>query len=99
MHPLVIAAHPSDLNQFALGLKDGVIVVLEPLEAERKWDTLPPAGNGTGQALQMLQMQINTRGAYLMHMLAVFVERKSIYTASCYFSTSHGYNFLVRRSF
>lgn len=48
MHPLVIAAHPSDPNQFALGLNDGAVVVLEPLEADGKWGTLPPAENGTG---------------------------------------------------
>ncbi|XP_059287766.1 topless-related protein 4-like isoform X2 [Lycium ferocissimum] len=48
VHPLVIAAHPSDSNQFALGLNDGAVVVLEPLEAEGKWGTLPPAENGAG---------------------------------------------------
>ncbi|CAN4113022.1 unnamed protein product [Withania somnifera] len=48
VHPLVIAAHPSDPNQFALGLNDGAVVVLEPLEAEGKWGTLPPAENGAG---------------------------------------------------
>ncbi|XP_016493199.2 topless-related protein 4 isoform X2 [Nicotiana tabacum] len=48
MHPLVIAAHPSDPNQFALGLSDGAVIVLEPLESEGKWGTLPPAENGAG---------------------------------------------------
>lgn len=48
MHPLVIAAHPSDPNQFALGLNDGAVIVLEPLEAEGKWGMLPPADNGNG---------------------------------------------------
>lgn len=48
MYPLVIAAHPSDPNQFALGLSDGGVVVLEPLESEGKWGTLPLVENGAG---------------------------------------------------
>ncbi|XP_027066382.2 topless-related protein 4 isoform X1 [Coffea arabica] len=48
VHPLVIAAHPSEPNQFALGLTDGGIHVFEPLESEGKWGTLPPIENGTG---------------------------------------------------
>lgn len=48
MYPLVIAAHPSDPNQFALGLTDGGVQVLEPLEAEGKWGTSPPIENGAG---------------------------------------------------
>ncbi|KAL9224439.1 hypothetical protein vseg_000469 [Gypsophila vaccaria] len=45
--PLCIAAHPSDANQFALGLTDGGVCVLEPLESEGQWGT-PPAENGAG---------------------------------------------------
>lgn len=37
VYPVVIAAHPSEPNQFALGLSDGGVHVLEPLEAEGKW--------------------------------------------------------------
>lgn len=48
IHPLVIAAHPSDPNQFALGLSDGSVIVLEPPESEGKWGTLPPNENGAG---------------------------------------------------
>lgn len=48
VHPLVIAAHPSDPDQFALGLSDGGVHVLEPLESEGKWGTVPPAENGAG---------------------------------------------------
>ncbi|CAI9782455.1 unnamed protein product [Fraxinus pennsylvanica] len=36
-YPLVIAAHPSKPNQFAIGLTDGGVYVLEPLESEGKW--------------------------------------------------------------
>lgn len=47
MHPLVIAAHPSEPNQFALGLTDGGVHVLEPLESEGKWGVVPPTENGS----------------------------------------------------
>ncbi|XP_022946241.1 topless-related protein 4-like isoform X1 [Cucurbita moschata] len=48
LHPLVIAAHPSEPNQFALGLSDGGVIVLEPSESEGKWGTSPPVENGAG---------------------------------------------------
>ncbi|XAR53253.1 hypothetical protein NMG60_11021726 [Bertholletia excelsa] len=48
VYPLVIAAHPSEANQFAVGLSDGGVYVLEPLEAEGKWGTYPPLENGAG---------------------------------------------------
>ncbi|XP_007013507.2 PREDICTED: topless-related protein 4 isoform X2 [Theobroma cacao] len=48
VYPLVIAAHPSDPNQFALGLTDGGVHILEPLESEGKWGTSPPVENGAG---------------------------------------------------
>ncbi|CAI9772281.1 unnamed protein product [Fraxinus pennsylvanica] len=35
--PVVIAAHPSDPNQFALGMSDGAVHVMEPTDAETKW--------------------------------------------------------------
>ncbi|XP_024979277.1 topless-related protein 4-like isoform X1 [Cynara cardunculus var. scolymus] len=48
VYPLVIAAHPSEANQFALGLTDGGVIVLEPQESEGKWGTSPPVENGGG---------------------------------------------------
>ncbi|KAE8657881.1 Protein TOPLESS [Hibiscus syriacus] len=48
VYPLVIAAHPSDPNQFALGLTDGGVLIVEPSESEGKWGTSPPAENGAG---------------------------------------------------
>uniref|UniRef100_A0A2P2KPC5 Topless-related protein 4-like n=1 Tax=Rhizophora mucronata TaxID=61149 RepID=A0A2P2KPC5_RHIMU len=48
VYPLVIAAHPSEPNQFALGLTDGGVYVLEPSESEGKWGTFPPVENGAG---------------------------------------------------
>ncbi|WOH05518.1 hypothetical protein DCAR_0624935 [Daucus carota subsp. sativus] len=47
IHPLVIAAHPQEPNQFALGLSDGGVHVFEPLESEGKWGVPPPAENGS----------------------------------------------------
>ncbi|KAK8602143.1 hypothetical protein V6N13_058201 [Hibiscus sabdariffa] len=46
VYPLVIATHPSDPNQFALGLTDGGVQIVEPSESEGKWGTSPPAENG-----------------------------------------------------
>lgn len=47
VHPLVIAVHPQEPNQFALGLSDGVVHVFEPLESEGKWGVPPPSENGS----------------------------------------------------
>jgi len=51
VYPLVIAAHPSEPNQFALGLTDGSVYVLEPSESEGKWGTSPPVENGAGPSM------------------------------------------------
>ncbi|GLT27833.1 hypothetical protein SLA2020_028040 [Shorea laevis] len=48
VYPVVIAAHPFDPDQFALGLNDGGVCVVEPLELEGKWGTSPPVENGAG---------------------------------------------------
>lgn len=51
LHPLVIAAHPSEVNQFAVGLTDGGVHVLEPLESEGKWGSAPPDEMGSGYSI------------------------------------------------
>ncbi|KAG9450248.1 hypothetical protein H6P81_010213 [Aristolochia fimbriata] len=51
VYPLVIAAHPLEPNQFALGLTDGGVHVLEPLESEGKWGVAPPAENGSASSM------------------------------------------------
>ncbi|RWW08250.1 hypothetical protein BHE74_00040558, partial [Ensete ventricosum] len=51
VYPAVIAAHPSEPNQFALGLTDGGVHVLEPLESEGKWGVSPPAENGSASSM------------------------------------------------
>ena len=35
----MVVVHPSKPNQFALGLTDGKVCLIEPLESERKWGT------------------------------------------------------------
>lgn len=45
-HPLVIAAHPSEPNQVALGMSDGAVHVVEPSDAELKWGGTPSQDNG-----------------------------------------------------
>ena len=47
VQPLVIAAHPQEPNQFAVGLSDGGVHVFEPLESEGKWGVPPPVENGS----------------------------------------------------
>ncbi|TYJ31477.1 hypothetical protein E1A91_A06G201300v1 [Gossypium mustelinum] len=51
VHPLVIAAHPSEPNEFALGLSDGGVHVFEPLESENKWGVPPPVENGSTSSM------------------------------------------------
>ncbi|GKV31989.1 hypothetical protein SLEP1_g40635 [Rubroshorea leprosula] len=46
VYPLVVAAHPQDPNQFAIGLTDGSVKVMEPTESEGKWGVSPPIDNG-----------------------------------------------------
>nr|GMD26931.1 topless-related protein 3-like isoform X1 [Ipomoea batatas] len=48
VYPLVIAAHPQEPNQFAVGLTDGSINVIEPLESQGNWEVSvsSPVDNG-----------------------------------------------------
>ncbi|KAL3632748.1 Topless-related protein 3 [Castilleja foliolosa] len=46
VYPVVVAAHPQEPNQFAVGLTDGSVKVIEPTETESKWGVSPPADNG-----------------------------------------------------
>ncbi|BFG24685.1 hypothetical protein CerSpe_109590 [Prunus speciosa] len=60
VYPAVVAAHPSEPNQFAVGLTDGGVVVMEPPESEEMWGTMPPvenAGPGAGAAAGLDQQQ------------------------------------------
>ncbi|KAK1576560.1 hypothetical protein Q3G72_014955 [Acer saccharum] len=51
VHPLVIAAHPQEPNQLALGLSDGGVHVFEPLESEGKWGVPPPVEIGSASSV------------------------------------------------
>ncbi|XP_009338217.2 topless-related protein 3 isoform X1 [Pyrus x bretschneideri] len=46
MYPLVVAVHPQEPTQFAVGLGDGSVKVIEPNESEGKWGSSPPVENG-----------------------------------------------------
>ncbi|XP_022760612.1 topless-related protein 2-like [Durio zibethinus] len=46
VYPLVVTTHPQEANQLAVGLTDGSVKVIEPLEAERKWGLPVPVDNG-----------------------------------------------------
>ncbi|XP_050136182.1 topless-related protein 1-like [Malus sylvestris] len=56
VQPLVIAAHPQEANQFALGLSDGSVYVFEPLESESKWGVAPPVENGSASSAPPTQV-------------------------------------------
>ncbi|WOL18286.1 protein TPR2-like [Canna indica] len=45
VYPIVVSAHPSEPNQIALGMSDGTIYVLEPLDSDPKWGSAPPQDN------------------------------------------------------
>ncbi|KAK6913734.1 WD40 repeat [Dillenia turbinata] len=44
--PLVVTAHPQEPNQLAVGLSDGSVKVLEPLDSEGMWGVTVPVDNG-----------------------------------------------------
>ncbi|KAG6599201.1 Topless-related protein 3, partial [Cucurbita argyrosperma subsp. sororia] len=46
VYPLVVATHPLEPNQLAIGLTDGAVKVIEPAESEGKWGVSPPMDNG-----------------------------------------------------
>ncbi|GMY34068.1 WD40 domain-containing protein [Fagus crenata] len=50
VYPVVIAAHPSKPNQFAIGLTDGGVHVIEPQESEGNWSATP-LENGVGRSI------------------------------------------------
>lgn len=51
VYPTVVAAHPLEPHQFALGMTDGSVHVLEPMESEGKWGVSPPAENGSASSM------------------------------------------------
>lgn len=51
IYPATIAAHPSEPNQFAVGLTDGGVHVMEPPGPGGKWGMSPPPENGAGPSV------------------------------------------------
>ncbi|XP_065630532.1 topless-related protein 4-like [Quercus suber] len=51
VYPVVIAAHPSEPNQFAIGLTDGGVHVIEPPESGGSWCVAPPLKSGVGPSV------------------------------------------------
>ncbi|XP_059461310.1 protein TOPLESS-RELATED PROTEIN 2-like [Corylus avellana] len=47
VYPLVVAAHPSEPNQIALGMSDGAVHVVEPFDVEQKWGGPSSQDNGS----------------------------------------------------
>ncbi|CAJ2653964.1 unnamed protein product [Trifolium pratense] len=47
IYPFVIAAHPQEPNQFAIGMSDGSIKVIEPLEPNGRWGVSASVDNRT----------------------------------------------------
>ncbi|KAL5230740.1 hypothetical protein ABZP36_029516 [Zizania latifolia] len=51
VYPTVVAAHPLEPNQIAVGMSDGAIHVVEPLDSDPKWGAAPPQDNGAHPAI------------------------------------------------
>ena len=58
---MVVAAHPVEPNQIALGMSDGKVHVVEPLDADPKWGTAPPQDNGAHPAISAAPSAAATR--------------------------------------
>ena len=48
---MVIATHPSEPYQIALGMSDGAVHVIEPSDAEPKWGGSVPQENGASSSV------------------------------------------------
>lgn len=87
VYPLVIAAHPSEPNQIALGMSDGAVHVVEPSDAELKWGAPPPQENGTlpsipsNPALSSQASEPPSRWLRQNCWLQIQVRRQCFYTA------------------
>ncbi|XP_078160587.1 TOPLESS-related 2 isoform X2 [Carex rostrata] len=53
LYPNVLAAHPQEPTQFAIGLTDGVVKVVEPLESDKKWGPSLSIENGVPNGRQV----------------------------------------------
>nr|GMD26932.1 protein TPR1-like isoform X14 [Ipomoea batatas] len=62
VYPLVIAAHPQEPNQFAVGLTDGSIKVIEPLKSQGNWEVSVSSPVDNGKKNGRLVRQFNGSG-------------------------------------
>ncbi|XP_021665007.2 protein TOPLESS-RELATED PROTEIN 2 isoform X1 [Hevea brasiliensis] len=66
-YPMVIAAHPSEPNQIALGMSDGAVHVIEPSDVELKWggpssqENGPLPSNSSNPSLSGQQSELPSR--------------------------------------
>ncbi|KAK1277243.1 Topless-related protein 2 [Acorus gramineus] len=66
VYPLVVASHPHEPNQLAVGLNDGTVKVIEPSEAEGKWGMAAPVDNGVPNGRTAASSVTSTTAAELI---------------------------------
>ncbi|KAG5555925.1 hypothetical protein RHGRI_006541 [Rhododendron griersonianum] len=75
VYPRVVAAHPKKPNQFAIGLTNGVVVLMEPRESEGKWG-LSPAVDHNGMLNDRTTSSSNTSNRTPHQFSNVFKKRR-----------------------
>jgi hypothetical protein len=63
VYPMVVAAHPLEPNQIAVGMSDGAVHVVEPLDADPKWGVAPPQDNGNHPAMSSAPAASNNQAS------------------------------------
>ncbi|XP_019152236.1 PREDICTED: uncharacterized protein LOC109149060 isoform X4 [Ipomoea nil] len=77
VYPLVIAAHPHEPNQFAVGLTDGSIKVIEPLKSQGNWEVSvsSPVDNGKKNGRLVWQVLRGTLATICLGLFGVGIIR------------------------
>lgn len=60
---MVVAAHPLEPNQIAVGMSDGAVHVVEPLDADPKWGVAPPQDNGAHPSMSSTPAASNNQAS------------------------------------
>jgi WD40 repeat protein len=63
VYPMVVAAHPLEPNQIAVGMSDGAVHVVEPLDTDPKWGVAPPQDNGAHPAMSSAPAASNNQAS------------------------------------
>ncbi|KQJ95284.1 protein TPR2 [Brachypodium distachyon] len=63
VYPMVIAAHPLEPNQIAVGMSDGAVHVVEPLDTDTKWGVAPPQDNGAHPSMSSAPAASNNQAS------------------------------------